>query len=84
MPTEDFDPAHYISCTSIKGCMAFLDVIIETKKKMLNQYYPEDKFPSLTQRITGINAFRAIAHGCEYCEAFMAFSVDEFMKIPLI
>lgn len=34
--TEDFDPAHYISCTSIKGCMAFLDVIIETKKKLLS------------------------------------------------
>lgn len=58
--------------------------IIETKKKMLRQYYPEDKFPNLAERITGINAFRAIQHNLEYCEAFMAFSVDEFLKIPLI
>ena len=58
--------------------------IIETKKKMLLQYYPQDKYPELVQRAIGINAFRAIAHGYEYCEAFMAFSIDEFLKIPLI
>lgn len=58
--------------------------IVETKKKLLKQYYPEDKFPNLVDRILGINAFRAIQHKCEYCETFMAFSVDEFMKIPLI
>lgn len=64
----------------------FADIssIIETKKNMLKKYYPQDKFPSLVDRIVGINAFRAIQHNCEYCEAFMAFSVDEFMKIPLI
>lgn len=58
--------------------------IIETKKKMLAQYYPQDKYPNLVDGIVGINAFRAIQHNCEYCEAFMLFSVDEFMKIPLI
>lgn len=58
--------------------------IIETKKKLLKQYYPQDKFPALVDRIIGINAFRAIQHNCEYCETFMAFTVDEFMKIPLI
>ena len=58
--------------------------IIETKKKLLRHYYPQDKFPTLVDRIIGINAFRAIQHNCEYCETFMAFTVDEFMKIPLI
>lgn len=58
--------------------------IIETKKRMLAQYYPQEKFPTLVDRAIGINAFRAIAHHCEYCEAFMMFSVDEFLKIPLI
>ena len=58
--------------------------IIETKKKMLRQYYPEDKFCGYAQRITGLNSFRAIQHNCEYCETFMCFTVDEFMKIPLI
>lgn len=58
--------------------------IIETKKKMLAQYYPENKFPGLVDRIIGINAFRSMQHNCEYAEAFMCFSVDEFMKIPLI
>ena len=58
--------------------------IIETKKKMLSNFYPQDKYNGLVDRIVGINAFRAIQHGCEYCETFMAFSVDEFLKIPLI
>ena len=58
--------------------------IVETKKKLLRQYYPQDKFPTLVDRIIGINAFRAIQHNCEYCETFMAFTVEEFLKIPLI
>ena len=33
---EDFCPDDYISRTSLKGCMAFLDVIIDSKKKLLS------------------------------------------------
>ena len=58
--------------------------IIETKKKMLKVYYPEDKFPEYVDRLIGINSFRAIQHNKNYCEAFMCFSVDEFFRIPLI
>ncbi len=58
--------------------------IIETKKKLLRMYYPEDKFKGLTDKIVGINAFRAIQYNCDYVEAFMSFSVEEFLKIPLI
>ncbi len=64
----------------------FVDIskIIETKKKALKIYYPEDKNKNLVEKIIGINAFRAIQHNCEYCETFLCFSVDEFLKIPLI
>lgn len=64
----------------------YIDIssIIETKKKMLKIYYPEDKFPNLIEKITGINAFRSIQHNCNYCEAFLAFTPEEFIKIPLI
>lgn len=58
--------------------------IISSKKRMLDTYYPNDKFPNLTNKILGINAFRSIQHDCEFCETFMSFTVDEFMKIPLI
>lgn len=58
--------------------------IIGTKKKMLETYYPTDKFPHLANKILGMNAFRSIQHKCDFCEAFMAFTTDEFMKIPLI
>ena len=64
----------------------YIDIssIIETKKKMLRTYYPEDKYPELINKIIGINSFRSIQHNCEYCEAFMVFTPDEFIKIPLI
>ena len=58
--------------------------IIETKKRLLNIYYPEDKFPGLIDRIIGINSFRSIQTGCSYAEAFMKFNLDEFLHIPLI
>lgn len=58
--------------------------IIETKKKMLSVYYPQNSHPGLVDRMIGLNSFRAIVHKCDYCEAFMAFSVDEFLNIPLI
>ncbi len=61
-----------------------ISTIIETKKKMLKEYYPEDKYPKLTEKITGINAFRSICLEGEYCEAFLSFTPDEFIKIPLI
>ena len=58
--------------------------IAETKKKILNTYYPQDKFPNLTEKIIGINLFRAVQCKCDYAEAFMSFSIDEFLKIPMI
>ncbi len=58
--------------------------IIETKKRMLSIYYPEDKFPGLVDKIIGINAFRSIKNDCDYSEVFMKFNVSEFMHIPLI
>ena len=58
--------------------------IIETKKKMLKIFYPEDKYPMLVDKVIGINAFRSIQHNCDYCETFMCFSVDEFCAISLI
>jgi len=58
--------------------------IIETKKKMLRVYYPEDKFPGYIDRVLGLNYFRSIQHDKNCCEAFMCFTVDEFFRIPLI
>lgn len=58
--------------------------IIATKKRMLDTYYPEDKYPNFVNRALGLNAFRSIQHGCDFCETFMLFTPDEFMKIPLI
>ena len=58
--------------------------IVETKKKLLKTYYSEDKYPELTNKIMGINAFRAIKLNCDYAEVFMGFSVEDFLKIPLI
>lgn len=61
-----------------------ISTIINTKKRMLETYYPAEKFPNLVSKTLGINAFRSIQHNCDFCEVFMAFSIDEFMKIPLI
>ncbi len=61
-----------------------IDSIIETKKKMLNIYYPEDKYPNLVSKIEGLNAFRSTTNVGDYCEVFMKFNVDEFLHIPLI
>ncbi len=58
--------------------------IIETKKKLLRLYYPDDKFKGMTEKIVGINAYRAIQYNCDYAEAFMSFTVEEFLKIPLL
>lgn len=58
--------------------------IINTKKNMLLKYYPEDKFKDLTDRLIGLNSFRGAQHNCDYSEAFMMFSVNEFMEIPMI
>jgi hypothetical protein len=58
--------------------------IIETKKRLLNIYYPKDKYENLIDKIIGLNAFRAINNNCDYCEVFMKFSVNEYLHIPLI
>lgn len=54
--------------------------IIETKKRMLKEYYDED----LIERIVGINAYRSINFNGEYAEVFMSFSVEEFLNIPMV
>lgn len=58
--------------------------IVETKKKFLKEFYPENKFSGLVEKIMGINYFRSIKHNINACEAFMCFSVDEFLKIPFV
>jgi len=58
--------------------------IIETKKRLLSIYYPEDKFPEFVDKAIGINAFRSIQTNCNYAEVFMKFNVNEFLHIPLI
>jgi len=58
--------------------------IVETKKRMLEIYYPTGQFNSLSQKIISNNSFRSIQCNCEFCETFMSFSVDEFLKIDLI
>ena len=69
---------------SILDFYADISSIIETKKKLMRIYYPEDKYPGYTERNIGINAYRAIQYNCNYVEAFMSFTVEEFLKIPLI
>ena len=51
---------------------------------MLLKYFPEDKYGNLADRIIGLNSFRGAQHKCNYSEAFMMFSVNEFMEIPMI
>ena len=58
--------------------------IVETKKKMLLKYYPEEKYQGLADRLIGLNSFRGAKHNCAYSEAFMMFGVNEFMEIPMI
>ena len=61
-----------------------ISTIIGTKKRMLDHYYPENKFPNLVNRFLGLNAFRGIEHNLGFCETFMVFNVSEFKNIPLI
>ncbi len=61
-----------------------IDSIVETKKKMLFEYYPLEKYPNLADKIIGLNAFRSIGFKGDFLENFMTFSVSEFLKIPMI
>ena len=65
-------------------CYVDISSIIETKKRLLKIYYPEDKFPNYIDKVIGINAYRSIKTGFDYTESFMKFNVDEFLNIPLI
>lgn len=64
--------------------IADISNIAETKRKMLKIYYPEEKFSSLADKIIALNSYRAIKRGADFCEAFMSFDIEEFMKIDLI
>ena len=83
---EDLKIIMYESDFSLCTFDYYVDInsIIETKKRLLAAYYPEDKFPALVDKMVGINAYRGIANKCEYAEVFMKFNVDEFLHIPLI
>lgn len=58
--------------------------IIETKKKMLSVYYPEDKYRPLIQKTVGLNSYRAMNYDCDYVESFMSIGIEEFLNIPMI
>ena len=58
--------------------------IIGTKRKMLYELYPENKFPHYVEKIIGLNAFRSIQLGYDYAEIFMVFDTEGFLNIPLI
>ncbi len=64
--------------------IANISNIIETKKKMLDIYYPNDQFKNLSEKAIALNAFRALNYNCDYCEAFMTFDIEDFEKINLI
>ena len=83
---EDLKIIMYESDFALCTLDYFADIssIIETKKRLLSIYYPEDKFPNLVDRIIGLNAFRSIQNKCDYSEGFMKFNVNEFTHIPLI
>lgn len=64
----------------------FVDIssIIETKTRLLKKYYPEEKNQEIINKIIGLNAYRSIGQKGSHCEAFMAFSPNEFLNIPMI
>ena len=77
-----FYESDYAICTI--DLWSDIEHIIETKKRMLKNYYPEDRYPGLIDKIISINAFRSIQFNCAYCETFMEFSVEEFLKIHVV
>jgi len=58
--------------------------IVETKKNMLLKFYPKEQYNDLADRLIGLNSFRGMKNNCKYSEAFMMFTVEEFLKIPMI
>ena len=58
--------------------------IIETKKRILNIYYPTEEYQNYSDKILGLNAFRAHFFNYDFCEAFMGFTFEEFIKISLL
>ncbi len=58
--------------------------IIETKKRMLEIYYPKEEYQNYTNKILGLNAFRAHFSNYDFCESFMGFTYEEFNKISLL
>ena len=43
-----------------------------------------NKYKGLADRLIGLNSFRGAKHNCNYSEAFMLFSVSDFLDIPMI
>lgn len=72
------------SSLAISNYYVNIDSIIETKKKMVETFYPQDKNPNLVFKILGLNAFRSQDKGCQYAEAFLSLTVDEFCAIPIL
>lgn len=61
-----------------------IDSIVTSKKRMLEEYYPANKFPNYANKSLGINTFRAIQCNCDYAEVFTSLSVQEFSELPMI
>ncbi len=58
--------------------------IIETKRRMLEIYYPKEEYQNYIDKVLGLNAYRAHFSNYDFCETFMGFDYDEFIKIPLL
>ena len=74
---SDFPLCYQDYCVNISS-------IIGTKRKMLSQYYPKDKFPYVVEKTIGLNAFRSLQLDCDFVETFMVFDEESFYNIPLI
>ena len=63
--------------------LADIEHIIETKRKMLGIYYPNSE--NLINKIISLNSYRASKYNnIQYLEAFMTFSINDFLNIKLI
>ena len=58
--------------------------IIETKKRILEIFYPKEEYQNYVDKILGLNAFRAHFSNYDFCEGFMGFTYEEFIKIPFL
>lgn len=58
--------------------------ISNTKEELLKIYYPAKEEEKIIDGTMGLNKFRALQLDSRYAEGFMNFSVEDFLKIPMI